>query len=348
MDFTKSIDYTTLSSYMGCPRKFLFRHILSLTPDSPPSVDLHFGKCYHTAMETFFTLVKAVQENDVTKDSLTIPLIQEAMKSAFMQEWDSIPHNFDPELVHPKSPSKAFDLINDFVLDNYPNALNHKVIGTEIPFSIPIFDQPNGTEYNYTGRMDAFIMKNNRPTVLEHKTTKYTNQTWSESFRTNLQVEGYLIAAQLSTGITPAVEVIGAHVTKTKHDFITLPITKQALLNERALVELRHIIHNLLDEFDILTQAILEDPSTFLTDRTHPLTYFHRSHISGGQCTAFFRPCEYINLCTSRPNPLTYNLKVPSGFRLDQWNPEDPDNRNLPENHTPKSFLTESLENINN
>lgn len=326
MDFTKEIDYTTLSSYIACPRKFFFRHVLNLKKDEGTSIDLHFGKAFHTGLEAAYLMIQGYQERgENPAGDLTEAVLADLAYKAFMEEWDSIPHGFDPDLVAPKSPAYAADCFLGYMKTYRMEMMRNRVLGVELSFSVPIMEN-----FNYIGRMDLVDEDAASKTVrvVEHKTTKYDNLVWQESWRSNFQVEGYLAAGYAQTGEMPMVIVNGAKLNKTKISYPRVPIQKSAAAIERFLAEVAAYIVRLNQEYEELMSQ-LEGPhkALLLADPTALLTLFPRNCYSGGPCTMFFRTCEYMDYCQMRNNPMTWYNNPPSGYVIDEWDPRDPDGR---------------------
>lgn len=306
MNYTEEIDYSSLSTYQLCPRKFFFQYVLNLRKTGRPSIDLIFGAAWHYALEKGYQALSETAElspNDLTKVSV----------DAFNHHWKvEGEEHFDPEASYPKSPARAADMLNAYWQTFADEDRKLEIIGTEVPFSIALDkDLPK-----YVGRLDmAGLTKEGWLLIYEHKTAKFYNDVTQIGFENSLQAEGYLTAGHIYWENIPRVIYNVALCQKTKIDFFRQPVTKRDIVIDRFLVELRTWVERLLADLTIYQEVKF-------TSKEEPPEIFPRSNATTA-CTNYFRRCEYYDLCMYRVNPMEYADKLPEGFMISEWNPHE-------------------------
>lgn len=315
MDYTKTLDYSSLSCYIDCPRKFLFQYMLHLR-SRKPSIHLVFGSCFHYGLEMSYRRIMEFQEcnsqivltpTDLTKTSI----------DAFNALWDleGAPH-FDPDLVFPKSPGHAANMYKKYWELYLSIDLDMgKILAVEHPFSLD-FSQFGDHLPAYIGRMDlVFESPDGALTIVDHKTAKSVNAMTFTSFESSLQTDGYLTIGNIYYDKIPTMLYSVALCQKSKIEFHRFPIIKPKIIIERFLsdiVDKAMMIRQELDWFNKERQT--------LTHRNDIARCFPRS--PGYACTAYFNTCPYYDLCKQRANPLLWLDRPPAGYTQYEWNPQ--------------------------
>lgn len=178
-------DYTTISTFQACPKKYYFRMIKHLVPTTTAPA-LLFGKALHSALEVFY---KDIREG---KDRATA--LASSIK-IFQDNYET------PEGEEKRTTENAIKLLKGYeeVYRNEP----FKVLGQEIGFAVPVFYKDStGVEKSFLlcGRLDALIDWNGVLYVLEHKTTTMLGANYFYQFEMSMQVDGYVYAASQHTG----------------------------------------------------------------------------------------------------------------------------------------------------
>jgi hypothetical protein len=318
MDITKQIDNTTHVDFLTCPRKGFFRHIMHLVPDGGRSKDLVFGAAWHAGMETALNNIKNGNITSSTHPSTAAEISMLGFFDCWEKEGGS---EFNLEQIFPKTPARAHDMYNAFWSQYLEEFLRYEIMGAELKFSLelpPLDGQP--FPVIYIGKLDGVVFDHDDDilTILEHKTTKYFNDTWLAGFENNLQIEGYLAAGMIYYDRLPRVEIIGALCQKTKGpEFHRHPITRRDAAIDRFLYEVRAnvmMFHMWLDAIELFKQA----HPNWQTDRNIPFLPFPRH--PGTACTLYFRRCAYFDICLARNNPLTFT-EPPTGYKIEEWDP---------------------------
>lgn len=308
MDFTQKIDYSSISSYIDCPRKFFFQYMLHLRHTSS-NLDLVFGSCWHYGLEC------AYKQLMIDPDTDPSDLIKISSKG-FLALWEIEGTSFNEELSFPKSPGNALNMYHKYFTSVYTPDKNVKIIGVETPFVISLGD---GLPY-YTGRLDLTSIKNDDSVIItDHKTAKYVNETTLAGYDSSFQTDGYLAAGYLYYDKLPTIIYSVAQVAKTKNDFFNHTVMKSKSLIDRSLHDISFWVRRLLD--DIVKYKIEKDYGEGeTTDRNYIQKSFHRA--PGYACTQYFRKCSYFDICHFRNNAITYANKTPQGYIVYEWDPD--------------------------
>ena len=309
MDYTKRIDYSSLSTYISCPREFLFQYVMNLRP-AGQSIHLVFGSCWHYGLE--FSYNYLIENPKLSSMDCTVNSIK-----AFNALWDldGAPFWKNEDLIFPKSPGHAANMYKAY-WDRFLQAdtIERKVVAVETPFTIDLSTYGPGLP-NYIGRLDLVLSNGETGIeIVDHKTAKALYKTSAQSFEMSFQTDGYLTAGRLYYDKIPIITYRLALCQKSKIDFPPITINKRSSAIEHFLINLIHysqeIKHNL---------TLLEQDKINCTKRTDILQSFPRC--PGYACTTFNSICAYYDLCRIRNNPLLWLDKAPQGFHFKEWDP---------------------------
>lgn len=301
MDYRQQIDYSSLSTYLTCPRKFYFQYVLHLRPDGPPNLDLIFGSCWHLGLERAY---QALSQGETSFRRLA-----DLASEGFNLLWESEAQDwFDPDASFPKSPTRAADMYYQYFFRFTKEDSQAQVIANEDPFTIHL----GANLPDYIGRLDLGLLRDGELELYEHKTAKYANEVTYLGYKNSLQCEGYLTAGYLYFEKLPRIIYNVALCQKTKIDFYRWSITKQKSKIDRFIWELTRRCEDLL-------QDLACSESWESTKKEAVLPWFLRN--PGMSCTQFFRSCEYYDLCLTRNNPTLWREKPPAGYIFSEWDP---------------------------
>ncbi len=306
MDYTKQIDYSSLSTYLDCPRKFFFQYMLHLRSPTP-NLDLIFGGSWHYGLEQAY---RAWSDNK----SLSKEELRDISINAFNLYWKVLgePHWPDPDLIFPKSPGHAANMYSEYWDHYYEEDSTKQILGVEIPFRIKLI--PELPEY--IGRIDLALMRDIQLQIIDHKTTKYVTKATLPSFQSSLQTDGYLTAGKIYFDKLPIMTYNIAICQKSKIAFERMDIMKRDLTTDRFLAELLEFMTNV--QLDIkLMHFELEEPEA--REKAYLPQAFNRN--PGYACTQYFRKCSYFDICMLRNNAYLYIDTTPQGYTVDEWDP---------------------------
>ncbi|HKL47958.1 MAG TPA: PD-(D/E)XK nuclease family protein [Candidatus Izemoplasmatales bacterium] len=312
MDYNEKIDYSSISTYMSCPREFLFQYIMHLRP-AGQSIHLVFGSCYHYGLESTYNILKDdpnISVMDATKNSI----------NAFNSLWklDGEPFWKDEDLIFPKSPGHAANMYKKYWERFLKLDTNQrKIIAVEAPFALDLNIHGSTKALpRYIGRMDLVLSDgNNGIEVIDHKTAKAIYKTSTQSYESSFQTDGYLTAGRIFYDKIPSITYRISLCQKSKIDFIPITINKRAASIEHFLSNLVHYITEIQKNL-----TLFEEDKVECTQRNDILKSFPRK--PGYSCTSFSTTCAYYDLCRIRNNPLLWLDHAPQGFHFSEWDPD--------------------------
>ena len=264
MNFHEKIDYSALSTYLTCPRRFLFQYIIHLKP-AGQSIHLVFGACWHYGLEATYNLLK-------DNSNLTVLQATEHSIRSFNKLWklDGEPFWKNEDAIFPKSPGHAANMYKaywDRFLES--DIKDRKILAVEAPFSINLSLASESINQsaklpNYIGRIDLiFTNGENGIDILDHKTAKAIYATTPQTFEMSFQSDGYLTAGRIFYDKIPTITYRIALCQKSKIDFVPIVVNKRSAAIEHFLSDLCHyaaeIQHNL---------SLLEEDKVTCTERT--------------------------------------------------------------------------------
>ena len=310
MNYNEEIDFSSLNTYLNCPREFLFQYIMNLRP-AGKSIHLVFGSCWHYGLEVTYNLL--IKNPNLSPLECTINSIK-----AFNILWslDGAPFWKNEDLIFPKSPGHAANMYKAY-WDRFLklDLTNRKIIGVEAPFTIDLSIYGKNLP-NYIGRLDLVLAKYDVGIeIIDHKTAKAIYKTTPQSFEMSFQTDGYLTAGRLYYDKIPSITYRIALCQKSKIDFPPITINKRSASIEHFLSDLIYYIKQIQQNL-----ILLEEDKVECTNRTDILKSFRRC--PGYACTTFMSSCAYYDLCRLRNNPLLWLNKAPQGFHFDEWHPK--------------------------
>lgn len=309
MNFNEKIDYSSLSTYLTCPRRFMFQYIMHLKP-AGQSIHLVFGSCWHYGLESTYNLL-------LEKQNLTVLDATENSIKAFNALWklDGEPFWKNEDTIFPKSPGHAANMYKAY-WDRFlvADSQERSILAVEAPFAIDLSAFESNLP-NYIGRIDLVFSNGNGIDVLDHKTAKAIYKTTPQSYEMSFQSDGYLTAGRIFYDKIPTITYRIALCQKSKIDFVPITINKRS-------ASLEHFLSNLVfyaKEIKNNLKLYAEDKAN-CSSRTDILQSFPRN--PGYACTTFSSTCPYYDLCRLRNNPLAWGEKPPQGFQISEWDPD--------------------------
>ena len=311
MDFKKEVDYSTLSNFIECKRKFLFQYLLHFRSNKP-NIHLIFGSAWHYGLEKAY---QAIKENP----KISVIDLTEISIKAFNLLWkveEGQKHFPDEDIIFPKSPGHAANMYYEYWQYYKDEHKDKKIIGIEIPFNIHI----NDNLPTYIGRQDlCWELPDGVLEIIDHKTSKALWPTMLTTFETSYQTFGYLLSGSLYYDKIPKITYNIALCQKSKIAFHRMTIFKSSQALEQFLFELKELLKDLLYNLSLYNYE-LETKK----DRSDFIRSFPKS--PGTACTSFMQPCKYKDICFMRNNPLLWKNKAPMGFTINEWDPKKHEN----------------------
>jgi len=309
MDYTQKIDYSSLSTYMECPRKFLFQYIFHFRGGK--NIHLVFGSCWHYGKEVVYQHIQAGEK-------LTVKSATQLAVNSFNKLWaiegaKAFPNE---DIIFPKSPGHAANVYHAYWNRYLDEDQKHPILAVEAPFALDLSQHTPGLP-NYIGRLDLVQLKKRHNSLLitDHKTAKSVNMSTLPGFEMSLQTAGYMIAGFMYYDRIPEMMYNIAMFQKTAIKFQRYTINKRKLELEHYFEDICYNVQNILIE--LLT--LKEDLLTCLK-RNDIIKSFRRN--PGYACTSYFTTCGYKHICSMRNNPLLWKDHPPKGFIINEWDPD--------------------------
>jgi len=167
VEMPKAIDYTMLSTFLRCKRRYYYRMVRNLVGKKPPTA-AEFGRCIHMALDDWY------KSKD---DKKAIEIFANAFKE-------------DPE--DDKRTIAIGTKMLEIYFSQYANQ-NITVLASELSFDLPT---PAHESIRYIGRIDKIIEWDGAVYVMDHKTTSRLGFTFFYKIKPNMQFVGYVWAAQ--------------------------------------------------------------------------------------------------------------------------------------------------------
>ena len=295
----KIIDSSKIEEYITCPRKYFYRYILGWRPDTTDT-HLHFGTCWHLAME--YLLTHGYDYQSVIE---AYSLFEETYRQEFSEVTDS--ERF------PKTPAVALKALAAYASSWAGNDAGFKVLHTEIAGSVSV---SKGRNVHF--KMDSILQDEDAKFFsLEHKTGSTNNRQWSDKWKLSIQVGTY---SHVLYCLYPQNDVWGVRINGTFFrkgrggagdvELLRVPIRK----TPESMEDWLQTVEYWLDK--------LEEDMNKLQSCSNKYTVMPAFAKNPSSCTQYFG-CQYIDFCIAWANPLIYAHEVPLGFRVEYWNPHD-------------------------
>lgn len=315
-------DNTRLQDMRRCPRYYFYRHIMDWRREGSPSAALAFGGGWHAAMDVMWKLIAEGKPRDE---------VVEAAMTAFLHYWtvkmempeEDMLDDLEKRAMLPRLPSTAFEMLWSYYEARHNAIRRMEIIEIERPFAVPL--TPDQPDLFYVGRIDKVVRpleRKSRIRGIEHKTTtaskimgksqtKKIRPIFRESFSPNSQVDGYLFSLALLYNCESEVWVDAALVNQTDSDFEFIPIERIGPMLDAWL----YTTHWWIDLIDREKEKLATE------DAGQP--YLQAFPQDTRSCFDFNTQCQYLHLCKSRANPLSFGEEVPPGYVKEHWNPLD-------------------------
>jgi len=311
MNYKEKLDYSSLSTYIDCPRKFLFQYMLHFR-SSRPSIHLVFGSCWHYGLEVVY---KILQKDP---SSLTIISATKLATVAFNLLWnlDGEPHFSDHDMIFPKSPGRAADMYHAYWTRYLETGDNFKeIIAVEKPFVLDFSLFQKGLP-NYIGRQDLlFKLPDGTLEIIDHKTASKLWKTTLSGFEMSYQTDGYLTAGEMFYDSIPKMTYSLAFFQKTAMKFERFTIVKRKAAIDQFISEVIAWMNRILNDIEIFNSEL-----SSMTLRNDIIKCFPRN--PGYACTAYMTNCPYKSICAMRNNPLLWKDNPPQGYGIHEWDPD--------------------------
>ena len=287
-------DSSKIQKYMVCERLYFFKYVLGLNSENPIH-NLIFGSCFHLAKEVLFL-------NGYSKES-----IDKAM-DAFLLEYRKTYSEDTDDLFKGKFPGNVEKALLEYTLQFQTDTF--ETLFTEVAMSVPI-----GHDRIIYGKLDAVLKDGEKIFSLETKTSGALWAWWADQWLLKFQIDTY--SHFLYSYFDPK-QVEGIIIDGTifrKNDIENLRVNcKRSFERISAwLWEANRHFDNLERDFEALANTKEDD--LFMP------AFPRRTEC----CIQYNRMCEFQDICAAWHNPLQHLNEVPSGYKIEHWDPRKED-----------------------
>lgn len=312
-----------------CPRKFYYRHELSMVPKGSGGLEdyanaMQYGIALHEALASLYdgsgldlvTCPCPTMEGCEFCHSGRIPRIA----ALFLLHY---PVNPGEESKDPRTRARGIEIIHAY-LEKYKRE-HFDVVGVELPFEVPFFEKCpacsgtgslrgtpgsctdcNGTGkrllFKYTGRIDLLVKEGHHLSPWDHKSTTRFGEMFQAQFKLSGAMTGYMRSTSEITGDTVTEGTINAIRITTR---ITPEDSFMRLTTTRAPEE--------FDEWEAEVRESYERIQNYRLKKFWPKS-------APFACSAYNRICEYYMLCTAGGKD-TYANILASQYEVKPWDP---------------------------
>ena len=229
-------DYTMLSTFLTCRRKYYLRMIRGLVGLKPPTA-AEFGRCIHLALDDWF-----VHSNPATA------------KAAFVA-------NFTEDPEDDKRTIKVGLKLLELYFEKYEQE-PFKILEIEKVFEVPMGQLSVQGDWTLIGRIDKIIEWDKATMVMDHKTTSRLGYEFFNKIKPNMQFDGYIIAAR-RLGYPKCDSVLLDALLTAKGLCIPAQLSKLTPLardiSSRTTEELDEYVHDIHEIVDDLRDCYMQD-----------------------------------------------------------------------------------------
>lgn len=275
------IDFSSLSTFMDCPRKYFWNvknHI-----KSADSTALQFGSSIHAALASWH-----IDKDDEKANQIFIEAVKVIIK-------DDIKRNAHVGL------SILHDYYERWRIENY------QTIQTEIGFAVDMeyydYFEDCIKPFFFIGKVDRYINTPFGKMIMETKTTSIAGDRWLMRGKPNLQIDGYVSAISIITGeniVGGILDIIHVHEDSKKRKAIGRVITMRTK-----------------EDIDLWAKNVSEWYSQIaLCNASH---FFPMNSNTCVPLVGY--TCNYLPLCQKYPFPPKNNIELPDDFIINEWHP---------------------------
>ena len=315
------IDGSKIDTFMSCPRKFFFEYVLGWRSIFPQHA-LHFGQAVHFALEHMYHVWKTTGRytDEATKEGFNLFL--EHYRLQFTGDTD--------DEFNPKEPGNTLLCLRQYT-EKYQQIDNFEVIYTEISGSVPIGVTPEGKDKRIYFRTDTVCKDDRGAFILEHKTTGWQLDKWSNAWPlcTQAGTGNHLlycifdpkeVYGMIFNGLffkrPPRMKKDGTpYANASKGNFFhRVPIRHTPESMQAWLSTTEFWYDEIQRHFDLLDSEITDQPV---------MNSFPKCHKA---CQDYGILCKFHPYCSAWHNPLKDVDNMPQDwFKLEYWDPREGD-----------------------
>lgn len=297
------IDGSKLTTFMACPRDYLFTHLLGWQRETS-NIHLVFGSAIHKGMEIIYPVGSP---GDFSKENLHRAYIE-------MAEIFSKAHEEDEFFAETpaKSADQAMLLLEEYASHWRVDLHRYTTEYIEVSGVVPIADN-RLIHFN----MDRIMRdQQGRISCMEHKTTGRNTPQWADQWDYAFQPGTYFYALFAYYGFEVMKEVLinglivraPTQAKKRNFDFMRIPVKKKPEQISAWVSHANHWYDQIEWNLERLCSSSPDDP--YLT--AFPPNVAH--------CASSFGGCKHSGFC-HRANPISKGIEPPPGYTHAYWDP---------------------------
>lgn len=297
---TGVLDSTKITTFLNCPRKYLFEHVLGITPDRP-NKHLISGVAWHKTMETLV----------LTRD------VEAAYETYLELFFKDFPREL-ADTLPPKDPANIYEALKVYMDFTKDDPTDYDILSVETCEEIDL-----GAEATIYAKIDLVLREHSTGLVVG-RDYKTTGMDIDPLYELNIQMLNYLMALHGIYGVEEVdryeVDRIVFRKSNKVHGskggkgnkidrFYVTPSTELMRLHRGAMLR---VLGEISNEADLLASGPKEDfTMAFPPNFTSCDDY-------GG--------CQFCGLCAAGVDPVNYSdelERVPTGFKRHYWDPSE-------------------------
>lgn len=309
------LDSSKITTFMECPRQYFYQYILGWRYKSS-NIHLRFGSAMHEAMEYLMLCQDGVQVGYSADQALTAI-------HKFNDKFDELGDNGEGEVDGidmlagssdptngAKDKSNAANAIIDYA--KWYRRDNFKTLVTELAGTVLL-----GEDRILYCKPDAFYEQEGEIWGMDHKTTGKKGQSFLNDWPLKFQLGTYLTVGSMYYGedfkgfkinglvLRPPTKATG----KANNEFLRIPVS----LREDMLSAWLYQANYAIDLLDYNMVQLSRAKASDIVMEAFPC--------NPAACTKNYNGCPFNALCTSWANPLKHMDNMPSGFKVERWDP---------------------------
>lgn len=176
------VSVSQIKTWLRCPRQYELKYVRGFKPESVPRA-LAFGSAFHSALAHYYT----------AKKNTTAAATADELVEVFRAAWTENTSGSIPIETANDDAADPMDLGGKMLGAFAEHAANDtsEVLAVEEPFTSTLRDPDSGEvlEEVLTGYIDLIVLEDERPVVVEHKTS--AKKYGADQLRFDVQPTGY-------------------------------------------------------------------------------------------------------------------------------------------------------------
>lgn len=277
------IDYSSLTYFMTCPRKYFWRCQANVVVNKPQAALIN-GKVYHDVLAAYYTCMKDGASYEEAR----------AVALGMLSGSDLVLIKDDPK----RNLTVALETLYNYI--EYWKNEQYKTIECEIGFAVDL------GHFFYVGKIDRVADSPFGLMIIEQKTTSIVGERWMNRAKPNMQIDGYVGSYYITTGRMPyggVLDVIHIHEDSKKRK------SPFRIISARSNVDVDNWVKNISYWFNHVMRC---KESQF-----YPMNNESCFPLMGFSCDYHTLCLQHPYIKLEEFN----NIEIPSEFKIEKWQP---------------------------